>query len=201
MILIFLKALLIGFSIAMPVGAIGILCIKNSLMYGFKIGFGVGIGAAFADLFYGFLTGGGLAIISKFLLNYSFFIKAGGGLILIFLGISEIKNAKKIPQINDKTKSKNFTKTITTTFLLTLGNPTTILSFIGVFAAIGGNNLNSNGIILMIFGVFCGSLLWWIILALIISAIRHKISNHWLIAIKIISGIILTNFGLWSILN
>lgn len=199
--MIFLKAFIIGFSIAMPVGPIGMLCIKNSLAYGFRIGLAVGIGAACADSIYGFLAGGGLAVISQFLLNYSSIIKIIGSLILLYLGGMEIKNAAKTPGKEAAIKSKKFYKVIVATFFLTLTNPMTILSFIGVFAAIGGVNLNGFSIAIMILGVFCGSLAWWMTLAGTTSIIRHKISHKLMTEIKIISGIILLGFGLYNLFN
>ena len=105
--MIFLKALIIGFSIAMPVGPIGMLCIKNTLSHGFRIGVATGFGAALADSCYGFMAGGGLAFLSHFLLSNSSIIKIIGSAILLYLGISEIKNSQaKIHR--QKFASENF---------------------------------------------------------------------------------------------
>lgn len=51
-----LQGALIGFSIAMPVGPIGLLCIRNSLSWGARYGFTTGMGAAAADTLYGALA-------------------------------------------------------------------------------------------------------------------------------------------------
>jgi threonine/homoserine/homoserine lactone efflux protein len=202
MLLIFLKAYIIGFSIAMPVGPIGMICIKNSLR-GFKLGFAVGVGAAFAHSLYGFLAGGGFAFISKFLLDYSSYLKIIGGLILIYLGIKEIihnRNLKKNKNIKSK-KSLGFKKTAISVFFITLTNPVTILSFVGIFASIGGANLKESDIILMIMGVFSGSISWWLILSTTVSTIRHKISENAMHIIKNISGLILIGFGVWAFMS
>ena len=51
MSLIFLyKGLLLGFSVAAPVGPIGILCINRTINKNFTSGFVSGLGAATADL-------------------------------------------------------------------------------------------------------------------------------------------------------
>jgi putative LysE/RhtB family amino acid efflux pump len=199
-LLIFLKAFLIGFSIAMPVGPIGLLCIKNTLSYGFKTGFAVGLGAALADSFYGLLAGGGLALISKFLLDYTNYIKVIGGIFLIYLGIKEIRNYKKVPHNAAKIKDSHFFKTVFTVLFLTLTNPATIISFVAIFASIGGLTVGGLGLITMIFGVFFGSLFWWLILAGGVTKIKHKISEKIMKIIKIFSGIILFGFGIYAVI-
>jgi putative LysE/RhtB family amino acid efflux pump len=198
--MLFLKAFLIGFSIAMPVGPIGMLCIRNTLNQGFFIGLATGVGAALADSFYGFLAGGGLVFLSQFLLQYSLAIKILGSLILFYLGFSEILNAKKISAKKIESKKLNAIQTAIFTFFLTLTSPMTILAYVGIFAAVGGGDGGLSDIVLMIFGVFCGSLMWWIILVGIVAKIRHKIDEIWIVRMKYFSGIILCFFGIYSLI-
>ena len=47
-----LKGLTIGFSIAAPVGPIGLLCIRRAIADGVRAGFICGLGAASADAIY-----------------------------------------------------------------------------------------------------------------------------------------------------
>ena len=61
------KGLMIGFSIAMPVGPIGLLCIRNVLTFGILCGLVTGLGAACADAIYGAMAGFGVTAISTFL--------------------------------------------------------------------------------------------------------------------------------------
>ena len=65
--LFFLKGLLIGFSIAAPVGPIGLLCVQRTIAYGRWSGLVTGLGAATADGLYGAVAAFGLTAISKFL--------------------------------------------------------------------------------------------------------------------------------------
>ena len=199
MIYIFLKALIIGFSLAMPVGPVGMLCIKDSLSHGFKIGISVGLGAAFADCFYGFIAAKGLAFISQLLLEYSSAIKIVGGAFLVYIGGVELKNAKKVPHLKAHINAKGPLKTIVSVFFLTLANPATIIIYIGIFASIGIAHLTNVSIIIMVLGVFLGSLSWWLILSGMVSKIRHKVSKKFMIRVKTISGSILLCFGFLSI--
>ena len=68
-IVFFLKGLLIGFSIAAPVGPIGLLCIQRTIAYGRKSGSVSGLGAATADGFYGMVAGLGLTAVSALLIS------------------------------------------------------------------------------------------------------------------------------------
>jgi threonine/homoserine/homoserine lactone efflux protein len=61
-----LKGLLIGFSIAAPVGPIGVLCIRRTLADGRLAGLLSGLGAASADALYGCVAGFGLTVVSIF---------------------------------------------------------------------------------------------------------------------------------------
>lgn len=79
MLYLFLKSLIIGFSIAAPVGPIGILCISRSLQKGFKSGFITGCGAAVADGIYGAIAAFGLTSISGWLMSYALWIQFLGG--------------------------------------------------------------------------------------------------------------------------
>jgi len=62
----FLKGLIIGLSLAIPVGPIGLLCIRRTLARGRISGFFSGLGAATADGMYGAVAGFGLTFVSRF---------------------------------------------------------------------------------------------------------------------------------------
>src|SRR5579863_888349 len=133
MIELLLKGLVIGFAIAAPVGPIGILCIQRSLHDGFKVGLMTGIGAALADGTYGLIAGFGLTAISSLLITHQWWIRVIGGLFLLYLGIKLILT----PPREQKTKGswdKSPWHACGTSYLLTLTNPATILSFVAILA-------------------------------------------------------------------
>jgi threonine/homoserine/homoserine lactone efflux protein len=82
-----LKGVVIGFSIAAPVGPIGVLCIRRSLADGRQIGLASGLGAATADAAYGCVAGFGLTVVSSFLVGRRLWLGFFGGLFLCYLGI------------------------------------------------------------------------------------------------------------------
>ena len=83
----FLRGLAIGFSIAAPVGPIGVLCIRRTLAEGRTSGFVSGLGAATADGLYGCVAGFGLTFLSNLLIQQQVWIRLIGGLFLCTLGL------------------------------------------------------------------------------------------------------------------
>src|SRR6185295_16230586 len=97
----FLKGCAIGFSIAAPVGPIGVLCIRRSLAEGRLIGLATGMGAATADAMYGAVAAFGLTAISSVLVNQKIWLGLFGGVFLCYLGVRTFlaAPAEKAPEV------------------------------------------------------------------------------------------------------
>ncbi|MGA7730084.1 MAG: LysE family transporter [Chloroflexia bacterium] len=199
----FLRGLLIGFSIAAPVGPIGVLCIRRTLADGRAYGFISGLGAATADAFYGFVAGFGLTFISSFLVSQGLWLRLIGGLFLLYLGVRTfISMPPTTPTANDKGRL-GLASAYLSTLALTLTNPATILSFAVVFAGLGlasgsGDYLAA---ILLVIGVFIGSALWWLLLSGGISLVRDRFTLRALSWVNRSSGILITAFGIIALLT
>jgi len=195
----FLKGVVIGFSIAAPVGPIGVLCIRRSLADGMRKGFAAGLGAATADAAYGCVAGFGLTAISGFLVRHQAWLGLIGGAFLCYLGIRTIlsRPAQDAPAAGDGTLA-----VYGSTFLLTLANPATILSFAAVFSALGlGISADYPGAARLVFGVFAGSALWWLILSGGVGMLRSRVTPAWLRAVNRLSGCILVGFGIYALVR
>lgn len=192
---LFFKGLMIGFSIAMPVGPIGLLCIRNVLTFGMLCGLITGLGAACADAVYGALAGFGVTTVSSFLETHGAYVQICGALFLCYLGISTFFG--KASNTGSKELSLTNSRAFLTTFLLTLTNPMTIISFAGVYAGlgIGHESSNVNQALITTLGVFLGSIVWWFILSLSASIFRDKFTAKSSIWLNKISGSILLGFG------
>jgi threonine/homoserine/homoserine lactone efflux protein len=192
---LFLKAFLIGFSIAIPVGPIGILCIRRSLTHGFKIGLATGLGAALADGIYAVVASFGLTLISSFLLKHQRIIIAGGTIFLYYLGIKAL--GSKLSTQSELAKVRGFTKTLIETLLLTLANPITIVSSTALFVGFGlaqeSRDFFSASIISI--GIFCGSAAWFFTLSALIAIFSARCSPSFLHTINKLSGVILIAFA------
>ena len=129
------KGLIIGFSIAAPVGPIGVLCIRRTLAEGWPSGLVSGLGAASADAIYGSIAGFGLAFISNFLVSQQFWLRLVGGIFLCYLGTRTLlsRPAEQAPV----GKNGGLLAAYGSTLFLTLTNPMTIISFVAIFAGLG----------------------------------------------------------------
>lgn len=192
----FLKGLVIGFSIAAPVGPIGILCIKRTLSSGRLHGMVSGLGAATADAFYGSIAAFGLTFLSSFLLQQQTGLRLVGGLFLCYLGIRTML-AKPADSLSSPLRMR-LLSSYGSTFFLTLTNPLTILSFAAIFAGFGlvtlDGGYSSAGMIVL--GVFLGSSCWWFILSGGTSLLRKRLNLSGLHWINLISGLIILGFGI-----
>ena len=192
------KGLIIGISIAAPVGPIGVLCIRRSLRDGLLSGFMAGLGAATADAAYGCVAAFGLTAVSSVLVGHRFWLGLIGGVFLCGLGAHTF--AGKPPSESAPEGGGRHLAAYGSTFLLTLANPATILSFAAVFAAIGiGASAGYLAAGSMVLGVFLGSAAWWLVLSGGVSALRARLSADWMRTINHVSGATLLAFGLYAL--
>lgn len=201
MLSLFLKGLIIGLAIAAPVGPIGVLCIQRSLRDGFQVGFITGMGAATADGLYGLIAAFGLTALSSLLISQQFWIRLVGGLFLVYLGIKLILSKPKAQQAKNNSE-KSLWYSYATTVFLTITNPMTILSFMAIFAGLGLGSQHNDYLhaLLLVVGIFIGSLLWWFLLSGGVAyVLHHRIKQESMKIINWISGGILLVFGLWAV--
>jgi threonine/homoserine/homoserine lactone efflux protein len=189
-----LRGLAIGFSIAAPVGPIGVLCIRRTLERGWRSGLLTGLGAASADALYGAVAGFGLTAVSNALVEQRTWLGLLGGVFLCCLGIRTLLAG---PRGDDPQARPVAAGDWASTFALTLTNPMTILSFAGIYAGLGvgtaGGDYADAGLVVV--GVFLGSLLWWVILSAAVARLRGHIGDRARLWINRASGAIILGFG------
>jgi len=198
----FIKGIVIGFSIAAPVGPIGILTIKRSLDHGPMAGFVTGLGAATADAVYGCVAGFGLTVISNLLLGFQTWFLLAGGLFLCGLGISTLKQ-KSPERVKDAPIFKGYIPAYLSAFFLTLTNPMTIMAFMAIFAGLGlgAAPKASAGALSLVMGVFLGSCLWWMILTFGVGLLKQRLNAKFLAWTNRAAGVILLVFGAWALIR
>jgi len=195
----FFKAMLIGLSIAAPVGPIGLLCIQRTLAHGAGVGFVSGLGAATADGFYGAVGAFGLAAITHFFVALRLPLALGGAGLLGWMGIQMLRAAapSRAAQAADP---MGYAQAYGSVALLTLANPMTIMSFVAVFAVLGGRSgVDSSSGGVMVAGVFLGSAVWWLSLALGVHAVRQRIGAATMRWINRLAGSLLIAFAAWQL--
>ncbi|MGW8250079.1 MAG: LysE family translocator [Anaerolineales bacterium] len=193
---LFLRGLVIGFSIAAPVGPIGVLCIRRTLAYGRAAGLVSGLGAASADSVYGAVAAFGLSLVAGFFIGYQELLKVVGGLYLMYRGYRTLTS---VPQTEDsQLVRESLLSSYVSTFFLTLTNPMTIIAFAAIFTGLGlvGERRDLISASMTVLGVFIGSALWWFILSAGVGLLGRKMRPDLLLWVNRVSGVVILIFGL-----
>ncbi len=191
------KGLVLGFTIAAPVGPIGVLCFRRALEQGFWPAAAGGLGTAAADAAYAAIAAFGLTAVSALLLDFQRALAIVGGAALLWLGVRAFRaRPTERPAPGGE---RGLASMFAATFLLTLANPTTILSFAVLFAGLGLVGAMRGGAAagVLTLGVFAGSMLWWVLLAATVSALRARVPRGALAQVNRVSGILLLAFGVY----
>jgi threonine/homoserine/homoserine lactone efflux protein len=196
----FLKGLIIGFAMAVPIGPLGIMCIRKTLAEGHSRGMIIGLGAATADSFYGSIAAFGLTFVSDVIASQHFRLRLVGGGLLLFLGIRTFRAKRKNPKI--PVENKGLVRSYVTSFLLALTNPVTLFAFIAVFAAFGmGQKLDVISACILVLGVFIGSCLWFLTLGYAVTRFRKNLDADGLIWVNRISGVLIMLSGVVALVS
>lgn len=199
-----IRGLVIGFSIAAPVGPIGVLCIRRTLSHGRSAGFLCGLGAASADAVYGCGAAFGLTSVSGFLVDQQLWLRFVGGVFLLCLGIRIFRERLTDGEtVISGASYGGLAGTYASTFFLTITNPLTILSFTAIFAGLGlaGEGVGYTSAALLVSGVFWGSALWWLLLSGGVNLFRSKLSFRALRWVNRASGTLIFGFGVATLLG
>jgi threonine/homoserine/homoserine lactone efflux protein len=196
----------LGFSIAAVVGPIGLLCIRRTLSAGFGVGFVSGLGAATADASYAAVAGFGISAVAAVLVDQRLWLRAVGGLFLVYLALRTVREAPSEPFSSaDATGSAvRLAGAYSSTLALTLSNPMTILSFAGIFAGLGLGSLATSSTasaVDLVVGVFVGSAAWWLLLASLVARLRSRVTPRWLRLVNVASGLVILGFGVQSLVS
>lgn len=196
---LFVQSMVIGLSIAAPVGQIGVLAIQRTLQHGTRAGLATGLGAAVADAVYGAVGAFGVVLVTEWLLGARAWLHAFGALFLTLIAWRTWRQ----PPAERRTGGPGggaLLRQFAGTFVLTLSNPSTILSFIAVFGMLAGRSAAPASPWLMVAGVLVGSALWWLLLAGVVGRLRTRFDTRWQRRVNQASALLLGGFALWQLL-
>ena len=197
---IFLKGLAAGFIIAVPLGPVSVLCFRRVLTSGGWLGVVTVLGAAAADMVYGLVAALGFTAVTRFLLSNRVPMRIAGGLFLLYLGVRMLR-AHPSESLRGGKDGRNLHGVFLSTFLLMLANPSILISFLAVFAAIdlavqwaGYLEAASLGA-----GVFLGSAAWWLVYRLASALFGERLRRDALHLINAGAGLLVCAFGVWQL--
>lgn len=195
---LFLQSMLIGLSIAAPVGQIGVLAIQRTLQQGARAGLATGLGAALADAVYGAIGAFGVVAVTQWLISARGWLHGLGALFLAFIAWRTWRQPAAQAQAVAPGRAA-LLKQLAGTFVLTLSNPGTIVSFVAVFGMLAGRSAVPASPWLMVGGVLLGSALWWLLLAAVVGRLRSRFDARWQRRVNQASALLLGGFALWQL--
>lgn len=203
---IFLKGLVVGFLIAAPVGPVNVMCVRRTIMHGRLVGLVSGLGAAAADTIFGAIAAFGLSFVYELLMTERFWLGIAGGALLMVMGVRTL--FAEPPRPSDTPDPPNLLGDFTSTLVLTLTNPVTIVSFLAAFTAVGvaadpGEPIGLDDWILLL-GVFLGASTWWLFITAAVALFHGRIPLTMLRWTNRIAGVVILAFAvgvLWVVFN
>ena len=193
--------LIIGFFVALPVGAAAVMCISRTIQSGLLTGLLTGLGVALADLLYGIFAVFGLFAISGETIESQPVLRLAGAFCIMFLGL---RMMSKIDVITNKNiDHETAIKDIVTGFLVTISNPLTIIAFVAAHSYVNFlmEQINFIGSFLIVLGIFFGSFIWWLILCFISVKLREQLTPKFVRKINLISGGLIFIFGILLVIS
>jgi threonine/homoserine/homoserine lactone efflux protein len=193
-----LRGAVAGLAISAPVGPVNVLCVSRTLTRGRAGGIVSGLGAAAADTVYGSIAGFSISFIIGWLERELYWIRLIGGMLLIAIGA--IYYFKRPKTLEESAKKESPGSDMATAFLLTLTNPTTVLSFLAVLAILGlGGHRSWTLTVFLVLGIFVGAMFWWITLAMIAAHFRDRFNDRAVVWMNRIAAFAIGAFGLITI--
>jgi threonine/homoserine/homoserine lactone efflux protein len=200
-IYLLIEGIMIGLVVAVPVGPLGLLCINRALMLGPLYGLCSGLGVATADAIAAGIAALGITLISGFLTDYQVLLRFIGGIFLCYLGY-KIYRTEPVSRVPINTVN-GLLSAFATTFVLTLSNPVTILSFVAIYAGWHVPSLHGQYVAAatLTVGVFTGSTLWWVGLFVGLTAFHRKFDLRFLFWVHRVSGAVIATSGVVVLLS
>jgi threonine/homoserine/homoserine lactone efflux protein len=189
----------LGFTIAAAVGPISLLTIRRTLAHGRVYGLASGLGVALADGTYAAIAAFGLTAITSVLVGGRLILGVVGGAFIAFLGARTLLS--RPPETPTEADRPGLVAAFISIYGLTITNPMTILSFVGLFAALGLSGRGGVEAVTLTLGVLIGSSLWWVVLTTVVGWLRGRVTTRGLVWVNRVSGLILLGFGVVAIVG
>jgi threonine/homoserine/homoserine lactone efflux protein len=198
-LVLLVKAAGLGLLLAVPVGPIGLLCLRRSLTLGTTAGMAVGLGAATADATYAGVAAFAMGAAAPFIAESSW-LGIGGGVVLIAIGLRDILH-RQAPESPPTLRGQ--LGAYAGTVLLTLTNPATVLTFAAIIVGLGlvPDLASMFDRLVFVAGVFLGSTMWWIVLSMAAGKLGGRLPPHAVLWTRRVAGGAFIGFGLYAIVG
>jgi threonine/homoserine/homoserine lactone efflux protein len=192
---LFIQGIIIGLTLAAPVGPISLLCIHRTVANGRLHGIISGLGVATSDSFYAAVAFLGLTAVSGLIIGNQTVFRLVAGVILVLIGIRVFLSVPA--EVSTGRDPEPYLRDYLSMVAITAANPLTIIFYITILPGFGVVALGTSLIAALPFvtGIFIGSAMWWIILCGSLGSVRSRLSAGNLRWINRVSGVLITCFG------
>lgn len=195
-----IKGVFIGFVFGIPIGVVGVLTIQRTIRHDMIAGIISGLGASTADIFYASISIFGLTFISDLLIKNQVVISSIGGIFIIFIGYRIM--IQKISSYQEKETTESLLSYYISSFIITLTNPVSILSFMFIFSTLGiYGTENYIEKISLLLGILIGTGIWWIVISFCTSYLKEKMKEVFFMKLNKIFGITIIILGIFFIVR
>jgi len=191
---ILVRALAVGLIMAAPIGPVGILVVHRASVGGSRAGWTAGLGASVADLCYATLAAVGLPAGALLFAGADRVLAAAGGLILLFLGVRILR--RPFPK-QAAPRAASLATGWLAAFLVVIGNPGTVLLFIGAFHAMWLDDAGTTwpGLVALLTGIFVGTLSGWMVISAVVQHLSRGASARLLLRLAKLAGAVVLILG------
>ncbi len=195
---VFFSYVLLGLSLAAPIGPINAAQMDKSIKHGFLNAWVLGLGSVIADIIYMLLVFLGFSqfieipIVKMFLWLFGFFV-------LVYTGVEGLIGAGKIVLSNGN-RDASLSKSFFTGFFMSISNPLTILFWLGIYGSVLAKTATMyvhTELLYFSSAIILGLVIWDVCMAAVASSFRKLLTTKLLTIITIISSISLIGFGLY----
>lgn len=195
---IFFSYILLGISLAAPIGPINAAQLDRGIRKGFFHAWMIGLGAVVADGVYMLIVYMGFVHIidSPFIKTFLWLF---GCFVLLYTGIECIVSRKQVTT-DDSRETEPAYQSFLSGFVISITNPLTILFWLGIYGSVLANTASAYGredLFLYSSAIFIGLFIWDISMAAVSSGFRRFFDRNILSSISIISGLVMIGFGLY----
>ena len=189
-----LAGILIGFSIAVPLGPMGLLCIQRTLRSGMRIGVSTGLGAATVNVIYGALITLGLDKLMPWVSGSGRALSALSGVFLLWSALRTMRGTR-LAADKIETAGRSSYAAYLSALLFNATNPLSPILIISLLSPIIGSISSRADELVLLLGMFGAAMTWWICLCGGIALLRSRLSPTSIDLVNRGAGMLLTIYG------
>jgi len=186
-----------GFTVAAPIGPMGMLCVQRTLACNAAAGLATGLGAATVHLAYSAIAILGLGSLAQtWMQANAFTLGALSGVAMLWFAIRSRRSGAGTRGTSDIDRVP-LKRAYLSAIALGVTNPVTIVLFFAASNAFPNQPAAPS----LVVGVFLGSTAWWIILSTVVATARSRFDANILALSSRLASLVLLLLGVFTLLR